>query len=136
MLKRKTVLCIDDDIECLELIEIALNRRGFSCISASGGLAGLDKLHEFEPDLILLDLMMPDLSGWRVYRRVKCDEKLSRIPVIIVTAKDDPADKAMALEMARVDGYVTKPFKLSDLLEHVYTILGRQPLENAWTSAG
>lgn len=124
----KTVLCIDDDIECLELIGIALRRGGINFIGVPGGLAGLDTLRELKPDLILLDLMMPDLSGWRVYRWMRNDDALRDVPVIIVTARDDPKDKALALNMARVDDYVTKPFKMTDLIRRVYRILRRQPL--------
>ncbi len=131
MRKKKTVLCIDDDIECLELIGIVLDQGGFDCVAASGGLSGLDKIREVRPDLILLDLMMPDLNGWRVYRSVKNDEELKGIPVIVVTAKDDPQEKRMALEFARVEDYVTKPFRLADLLIRVYRILGRVPSEAA-----
>jgi two-component system, OmpR family, response regulator VicR len=74
------------------------------------------------PDLVLLDLMMPDMDGWEVYRHMKANKELANIPVIIVTAKAQSIDKALGLKVAKVDDYITKPFGPQELLESVNRI--------------
>ncbi|HLE04641.1 MAG TPA: response regulator, partial [Anaerolineales bacterium] len=75
-------------------------------------------------DLVLLDLMMPDMDGWEVYQRMKSDEALRDIPVVVVTAKAQSIDKVLGLHIAKVDDYITKPFGPQELLESVEKILG------------
>jgi DNA-binding response OmpR family regulator len=77
-----------------------------------------------KPDLILLDLMMPDMDGWEVYQQIKADSGLREIPVIVVTAKAQSIDKVLGLHIAKVDDYITKPFGPQELLESVEKILG------------
>jgi len=92
---------------------------------ANGGLEGLEKVQKRKPDLVLLDLMMPDMDGWEVYQRMKSDEELRDIPVIVVTAKAQSIDKVLGLHIAKVDDYITKPFGPQELLESVEKILGQ-----------
>src|SRR5512133_3234785 len=94
------ILCIEDEPEMIELFDLILARKGFEVIGASGGEDGLRKVREIMPDLVLLDLMMPDLGGWEVYQQMKADEKLKEIPVIIVTAKAQSIDKVLGLYIA------------------------------------
>jgi DNA-binding response OmpR family regulator len=77
-----------------------------------------------KPDLVLLDLMMPDMDGWEVYQQIKADSALREIPVIVVTAKAQSIDKVLGLHIAKVDDYITKPFGPQELLESVEKILG------------
>jgi DNA-binding response OmpR family regulator len=76
------------------------------------------------PDLVLLDLMMPDLDGWEVYQQMKADERTRHIPVIVVTAKAQSIDKVLGLHIAKVDDYITKPFSPQELLASVDRVLG------------
>ena len=76
-----------------------------------------------KPDLILLDLMMPDMDGWEVYQQIKADEKTKGIPVIVVTAKAQSIDKVLGLHIAKVDDYIAKPFSPQDLLSSVERVL-------------
>lgn len=86
----RRVLCIEDDTEMIDLIRLILQRRGFEVQGAGGGKEALELLSRDPlPDLVLLDLMMPDIDGWEVYRRMKADERLARIPVIVVTARSE-----------------------------------------------
>ena len=119
----KQILCIEDEPEMIDLIRIILNRHNFEVQGANGGREGLEKVKESPPDLILLDLMMPDVDGWEVYQQIKADEKTSNIPIIIVTAKAQNIDKVLGLHIAKVDDYISKPFSPKDLLASVQKIL-------------
>jgi two-component system response regulator VicR len=79
---------------------------------------------DLKPDLVLLDLMMPDMDGWEVYQKMKTDEDLKEIPVIVVTAKAQSIDKVLGLHIAKVEDYVTKPFGPQELLQAVNKVLG------------
>ena len=119
----KQILCIEDEPEMIDLIRIILNRHNFNVQGAHGGREGLEKGKKSPPDLILLDLMMPDVDGWEVYQQIKADEKTSNIPIIIVTAKAQNIDKVLGLHIAKVDDYISKPFSPKDLLASVQKIL-------------
>ncbi len=120
------ILCIEDETEMIDLIRIILGRKGFEVEGATGGEDGLKKVHERKPDLVLLDLMMPDIDGWEVYQQMKADETTRDIPVIIVTAKAQNIDKVLGLQIARVDDYISKPFSPEDLLASVERVLKRK----------
>ena len=117
------VVCIEDEPEMIELIKLILGRRNFELIGAVGGREGLATVREVKPDLVLLDLMMPDMDGWEVYQQMKADEDLNTIPVIVVTAKAQSIDKVLGLHIAKVDDYVTKPFGPQELLTSVRKVL-------------
>lgn len=120
----KRVVCIEDEPEMIDLVRLILGRRGFEVVGAHGGLEGLELVASEKPDLVLLDLMMPDMDGWEVYQRMKSDEALREIPVVVVTAKAQSIDKVLGLHIAKVDDYITKPFGPQELLESVEKILG------------
>jgi len=119
----KSILCIEDEPEMIDLIRLILGRRGFEVKGATGGVEGLKMIHDEKPDLILLDLMMPDMDGWEVYQQIKADEKTKGIPVIVVTAKAQSIDKVLGLHIAKVDDYIAKPFSPQDLLNSVEKVL-------------
>jgi len=114
----------------IELVELILGKRGFEVVGATDGHEGLEKINDIKPDLVLLDLMMPDMDGWDVYQRMKADEDLRDIPVIVVTAKAQSIDKLLGLHIAKVEDYITKPFGPSDLLESVERVLNIKPGES------
>ncbi len=120
----KRVVCIEDEPEMIDLVRLILGRKGFYVIGANGGIEGLETVRREKPDLILLDLMMPDMDGWEVYQQIKADPNLRTIPVIVVTAKAQSIDKVLGLHIAKVDDYITKPFGPQELLESVEKILG------------
>ncbi|TET49671.1 MAG: response regulator transcription factor [Anaerolineales bacterium] len=107
----------------IDLVRLILGRKGFDLIGAIGGMEGLEKMRETKPDLVLLDLMMPDMDGWEVYQQMKADDDLKDIPVIVVTAKAQSIDKVLGLHIAKVDDYVTKPFGPQELLQSVNRVL-------------
>ena len=122
----KRILCIEDEPEMIDLIRLILGRRGFEVIGAAGGEEGLEKIRQEPPDLVLLDLMMPDMDGWEVYQQMKADEKTKDIPVIVVTAKAQSIDKVLGLHIAKVDDYIAKPFSPQDLLNSVDKVFGER----------
>lgn len=123
---KKRILCIEDDEEMIDLIHLILTRRGFDVLSACSGVMGLEILHNEKPDLILLDLMMPDMDGWEVYQQLKSDESTQNIPVIVVTAKAQSIDRVLGLHIAKVDDYISKPFSPQELLDSIESILNRK----------
>jgi two-component system response regulator VicR len=123
-IETRHILCIEDEPEMIDLIRLILGRRGFEVIGAAGGKEGLEKVRQEPPDLILLDLMMPDIDGWEVYQQIKADEKTKQIPVIVVTAKAQSIDKVLGLHIAKVDDYIAKPFSPQELLNSVDKVLG------------
>jgi two-component system response regulator VicR len=120
----KLILCIEDEPEMIDLIRLILTRRGFEVKGANGGKEGLELIRKEKPDLVLLDLMMPDMDGWEVYQQMKADEATRDIPVIVVTAKAQSIDKVLGLHIAKVDDYIAKPFSPQELLSSVDTVLG------------
>jgi len=125
----KKILCIEDESEMIDLMRLILERKGFEFQGANGGQEGLDVVRRDKPDLILLDLMMPGMDGWEVYRQLKADDELKDIPVIVVTAKAQSIDKVLGLHIARVDDYITKPFGSKELLQSIYRTLHMEPEE-------
>jgi two-component system response regulator VicR len=107
----------------IDLIRLILKRRDYVVQGAEGGKAGLQAVRESHPDLVLLDLMMPDMDGWDVYQQIKADPTTSQIPVIIVTARAQTIDRVMGLQIAKVDDYIVKPFSPRQLLESVDRVL-------------
>mgnify|MGYP001049663498 FL=1 len=122
--EQKLVVCIEDEPEMIDLVKLILRRADFEFVGAVGGREGLDAVRRLKPDLVLLDLMMPDVDGWEVYRQMKADDELSEIPVIVITAKAQSIDRVLGLHIAKVDDYITKPFGPQELLESVNGILG------------
>jgi DNA-binding response OmpR family regulator len=119
----KCILCVEDEPEMIDLMRLILGRRGFEVKGANGGVEGLKMVRNEMPDLVLLDLMMPDMDGWEVYQQMKADEKTKNIPVIVVTAKAQSIDKVLGLHIAKVDDYITKPFSPQDLMNSVEKVL-------------
>lgn len=107
----------------IDMIRLILKRRDYVVQGADGGKAGLQAVRETHPDLVLLDLMMPDMDGWDVYQQIKADASTSQIPVIIVTARAQTIDRVMGLQIAKVDDYIVKPFSPRQLLESVNRVL-------------
>jgi adenylate cyclase len=120
-----TVVCIEDEEGVIQLIQLILERRGLKVVGAPTGAEGLDLIRQVHPNLVLLDLMLPGMDGWEVYRRMKADNTMRSIPVIIVTAKAEGIDEVLAKRVARVDDYIKKPFSLQELLQSVEKVMAR-----------
>jgi DNA-binding response OmpR family regulator len=121
---KKRVLCIEDHPEMIELIRLILGRQGFEVVGAEGGREGLQALQDNPVDLVLLDLMMPDMDGWEVFRQIRANDQLKEIPVIAVTAKAQGIDRILGLHIAGMDDFITKPFGPKELIASVERVLG------------
>lgn len=118
------ILCIEDEADMIDLIRWILERQGYAVRGALGGKEGLRQMREKRPDLVLLDIMMPEMDGWEVYREMKASPDLQGVPVIVVTAKAQSIDKVLGLHIAKVDDYITKPFGPHELVQAVEKVLG------------
>ena len=120
------ILCIEDEPQMIDLIRLILETGGYRVVAAQGGEEGLEMMRSERPDLVLLDIMMPEMDGGDVYHRMQQEPDLVQIPVIVVTAKAAPIDKVLWMNVAQVDDYVTKPFGTHDLLSSVERVLARR----------
>jgi DNA-binding response OmpR family regulator len=119
--KKTTILVVDDDIRMLRMMKRMLELEGFTAIMADGGDPALKIFEKEMPDLVLLDVMMPDLDGYSVCQRIR---EFSQVPIIMVTAKDQDREKVEGLDSG-ADDYVTKPFSASELAARVRAVLRR-----------
>lgn len=114
----KTILVVDDDAEIRDLAEIVLRGAGYAVQKASCGRDALEATAAFEPDMILLDVNMPDMDGWEVLRLLQADESSRGLPVVMFTVKMEFRDKVHALQDGAKD-YITKPFSHDELLDRI-----------------
>jgi DNA-binding response OmpR family regulator len=117
----ETILIADDEAHIRELVQLYLERDGYTVITAVDGLETLNQVKYEKPDLLVLDLNMPEMDGWEVCRRVRGE---SNLPILMLTARDDAFDKVAGLEMG-ADDYLTKPFEPRELVARVRAILRR-----------
>ncbi len=118
----KRILVVDDDPLILDLIRFNLEAEGYTVITASDGFDALERARKESPDMLVLDLMLPKMDGYKVCRILKFDEKYKRIPILMLTARAQESDKEMGLETG-ADAYMTKPFEPDELLTKVSKLL-------------
>jgi len=117
----KKVLVVDDEPDTLELIKLVLESAGFEAILVNNGMEALAKIDAEKLDLVLLDIMMPDMDGWDVFRKIK--ERNTTIPIAILTAKAQNIDKLLGLHVLKADDYITKPFGKNELIGKVRKLI-------------
>jgi DNA-binding response OmpR family regulator len=122
------ILSIEDDPEMSGLIQLIFERKGHRVIGARRGELGLELIKSLKPDVLLLDLMLPDIDGWDLYYQMKNDKELSKVPIIIVSARSEEQDAASGLRVTDSDRYIQKPFEVKELIETVTTMLERSPV--------
>jgi CheY-like chemotaxis protein len=127
MSTQKKILVVDDDPVSLDFFQLMLSKLGFIVEEAGDGLDALAKLKKFQPDLILLDNIMPRMSGWELTKNLKNDPKYHGIPIIMFSALDDVKDKVAGFELG-IDDYITKPFNFSEVLARIKAALRNREL--------
>jgi DNA-binding response OmpR family regulator len=127
MNSRKKILIVDDEPINLDFFDVMLSKLGFTVEKAEDGKEALEKVKRFYPDLIMLDNIMPKMSGWEVTKTLKADPKFSGIPIIMFSALDDVKDKVEGFELG-VDDYITKPFNFSEVLARIRAVLRNREL--------
>jgi two-component system, OmpR family, phosphate regulon response regulator PhoB len=125
----KSILIIEDEKDIVDLIEYHLKQSGFSVISALDGPAGLEKAKKKRPNLIILDLMLPEMDGKDICRALKSDPLTQSIPILMLTAKAEETDRLIGFELG-ADDYVTKPFSPKELVLRVKAILRRKEVDH------
>ena len=120
----KKILVVDDEVDLLETIRFPLEIEGYNVLVAYNGEEALNQARKENPDLILLDLMLPKLDGYKVCRLLKFDERYKHIPILMLTAKTQEKDKVLGMETG-ADEYITKPFDMDHLLKKVKEYLNR-----------
>lgn len=123
-MSKERILVVDDEEDIRRLMEYSLVRDGFVAYTAESGLGAMNMVHDKKPDLIILDLMLPDMDGLDVCRAVRSNAETSTIPIIMVTAKGEDADIVAGLELG-ADDYITKPFSPRVLIARIKTVLKR-----------
>jgi phosphate regulon transcriptional regulator PhoB len=125
----KKILVIEDDRDIVELVRYNLEKEDYQVLAAGDGATGLAQLRKSAPDLLVLDLMLPKLSGLEVCKEVRRDAALNRLPILMLTARGEEADRVVGLELG-ADDYVTKPFSPRELVARVKALLRRvEPAE-------
>ena len=122
------ILYIEDEYDMIELVRLILGRKGFEVKGIANGRDGLAAAWQDPPDLVLFDLMIPDMDGWEVYQQMKANEATRDVPVIVLTAKAQSIDRVLGLHVAKVDDYISKPFNPQELLESVERVLKRREM--------
>ena len=123
---RARVLVVDDEADLVRILQFGLEAIGYQVETASDGQEGLKKARELKPDIILLDLMLPKLDGYKVCRLLKFDERYKNIPIIILSARTQEGDQLLAMEMG-ANRFVTKPYDFAEVLSHIETLLKSVP---------
>lgn len=120
----RTILAVDDEQDLLDLIDYNLKKNGFDVLLAQDGKEAIKKAREHHPDLILLDIMMPEMDGLETVEALRRDEQLNKIPVIFLTARGDEKTEVAGLDKGG-DDYITKPISFSSLVSHIKAVLRR-----------
>ena len=119
----KKILIVDDEPDIIEIIQFMLEANGYECITATDGEEGLKLAKEASPDLIILDIMMPKMNGYKISRLLKFDAKYKDIPIFMLTARSQDSDKAIG-EESGANEYITKPFQVDYIVQKVKSYLG------------
>lgn len=127
------ILVVDDDLDTLKLVGMMLQRQGYTIVAAINGAQALSKVPAEKPDLVLLDVMMPDIDGFEVCRRIRSDASYASIPILMFTAKTQVDDKVQGFESG-ADDYLPKPTHPAELLAHVKALLGRSRVSSTGTT--
>ncbi|MBR5320366.1 MAG: response regulator transcription factor [Clostridia bacterium] len=120
-MQKEKILVVDDDKNICELLRMYLEKEGYAVVMAHNGLDAVNTFNTDAPDLVLLDIMLPQLDGWQVCREIR---KQSEAPIIMLTAKDEVFDKVLGLELG-ADDYVTKPFDTKEIVARIKAVLRR-----------
>jgi len=120
----KRILIIEDDPDIVELVRYNLSKEGYQVAAVGDGVAGLEKIRKSQPDLLVLDLMLPKLSGMEVCKEIRRDQALKQLPILMLTARGEEMDRVIGLEVG-ADDYVTKPFSPRELVARIRALLRR-----------
>ncbi len=124
-MEKHKIMVVDDEPDIVKLVKISLEMANYEVIEAFSGIEALQKTKEIVPDLFLLDIMMPDMNGYEVCKKLKADERTRHVPVVMLTAKGQKGDAEQGLKMG-ADDYIIKPFDPYELGEQINEILKKE----------
>ena len=124
MVSKQSILVVDDEQDLRDLIEYNLEKEGFHVLKAGEGPGGINMIRRHDPDLVLLDIMMPDMSGLEVAKLVREDEKIKHVPIIFLTAREDEETEVRGLDIG-ADDYIAKPISITKLISRIKAVLRR-----------
>jgi DNA-binding response OmpR family regulator len=119
-----TILIVDDDANVLELVRVNCAAKGYAVLTATDGIEAIHAVEKFMPQLVILDVMMPEMDGWEVCKMLR-DEYKDSIKILMLTAKDTARDKMIGKDILKADEYMTKPFDVDALLSAVEHLLSK-----------
>ena len=125
-MEKETILIIDDDADLARIVQLSLDREGYQTVIATSGLEGLQEAYRVQPNLVILDIMMPGMDGWEVCRRLV---EISNVPILMLSATGTEADIVKGLQLG-ADDYLTKPFSVAELVARVQALLRRAASES------
>jgi two-component system alkaline phosphatase synthesis response regulator PhoP len=120
----KKILVVDDEVDLVKTIRFSLETEGYTVLVSYNGEDALNQARKENPDLVLLDIMLPKLDGYKVCRLLKFDERYKHIPILMLTAKTQERDKTLGVETG-ADEYITKPFDMDELMEKIKAYLNK-----------
>ena len=121
---KQKILLVDDEEDILDFLELILEEQGYAIVKAASGRDALAAAQMHRPDLILLDIMMPEMDGWEVLKLLKADEELIQTPVAMLTARSEMKDKIQGLQEGAID-YICKPFSTRELIDKLHVIFAQ-----------
>ena len=124
--RQRAILIVDDEEDVLDLLQLVFETSGFEVRRAATGKAAVSAAYEQPPDVVLLDVMMPEMDGWQVLRTLKADERTRHIPVVMLSARAERRDKMIGLQEG-AEGYIAKPFSPAEVVREVQSFLERGP---------
>ena len=124
-MKRK-ILVIEDDMDIAELVKLVLETESYTVESVLDPLEAIDKAKSYKPDAILLDLLMPKLNGWEIFKQLRKDKEFDNVPIAILTAKSEEIDTMVGLHVMNADGYITKPFGKQELIDKINELFKKE----------
>ncbi|HEX2949709.1 MAG TPA: response regulator [Armatimonadota bacterium] len=120
------ILVVDDEQDIRQLVALIMEAAGYEVVQAANGMEGLRALEEKTYDLVILDIMMPEMDGWEVCRHIKNQSQTKDIPVLILTVRSQPLDKVIGMEVVHANDYLTKPFERRELLDAVERLITKK----------
>jgi DNA-binding response OmpR family regulator len=124
--RKRTILIVDDEEDVLDLLQLVFETSGFTVRRAATGKSAVSIAYEEPPDVVLLDVMMPEMDGWQVLRTLKGDERTRNVPVVMLSARAERRDKMIGLQEG-AEGYIAKPFSPAEVVREVQSFLERGP---------
>lgn len=119
---KRSILIVDDEEDVLELLQLVFESKGFVVRRAQSGKAAVTSAYEQPPDVIILDVMMPEMDGWQVLKTLKNDERTQQVPVVMLSARAESRDKMIGLQEG-AEGYLSKPFSPAEVVREIQSLL-------------